>query len=79
MADQANDPTSDDSAGPELSEATRDEERREASAAHEPDEIESEESLRDAPDGPVSRSVAEAEKESARLGANVKGEGQITP
>lgn len=61
-----------------LSDATRDEEAREASEAHRPDRDptpEEEEAAERA--GGTPPSVSEHAKEATERGANVKGEGQI--
>ena len=74
MSETAPDGTTDD----RLSDATRDAEEGEAAAAHEADrdpsqeEEEAAEGLRPDPE------VAEHEREMGRIGAEVRGEGQIT-
>ena len=70
--------TAPDGTNERLSDATRDAEETEARAAHEADrppteeEEETAEGLRPDPD------VAEHEKEMGRIGAEVRGEGQIS-
>jgi hypothetical protein len=70
--------TAPDGTDERLSDATRDAEEEEAGAAHEadraptPEEEEAAEGLRPDPE------VAEHEREMGRIGAEVRGEGQIT-
>ena len=52
--------------------------RRDATAAHEPDPVEPGSEDLDAPDR-VDPSVAEAERASLERGANLEGEGEIVP
>jgi len=59
------------------SDATVSAEEQEARSGHGADSPPTAEEDAKAPEGPVSRSVADAEKAAAERGANVKGEGQI--
>lgn len=61
-----------------VSDATVEADRRDAQAEHRADSTEADSAdAADLPDGTVPASVAEAERESTKRGANLKGEGQI--
>ena len=60
------------------SDATESEEQREAAKAHEPDRMPTpEEEAAAEKSGPVDPKVAAAHDQANKVGANVKGEGQI--
>jgi hypothetical protein len=69
------DPTPDDAG---LDAATVDEENREATAAHEADRPPTEDEARRADEVDVDPAVAEHFEEMNRIGAEVKGEGEIS-
>jgi hypothetical protein len=64
-------------AGHEVSEATRAEEQREAEAAHVPDRPPTHSEAESADDRKAAPGVAEHERDMAKRGREVKGEGQI--
>lgn len=53
--------------------------RRDAAAGHEPDRMPTPDEERLADEHPLDPDVAEAYEEALERGANVKGEGEITP
>jgi hypothetical protein len=60
-----------------VSDETRAEDDREASAAHEPDRMPTDDEVAEADKHPLDPKVAENYEQANKVGANVKGEGEI--